>query len=270
MQASVKEGRGSVPLCASHRRGAIAPLRIAAPAKCLDCCKRSSAFPAWLVCPSITGCKQLACCSAFEGRLQSACVPAADRLPIARPLLLDCFWSVMSKFHGSSVCAWYSVVFCSLAFLQVRDWCDDLCQYAHVAAAICDTLLLPPIFALCTAPGFQCRFSRRTRVPRRRRLTSCWTRSCYLVPLPLTVLLALRLQYNNRNQYYKCLSQTACQFIPRMTSGTSEFLSVTSSYFNRFTNHDSVSIEFWFPEPSCSVAALSILHFSSPDRTFEK
>ena len=25
MQASVKEGRGSVPLCASHRRGAIAP-----------------------------------------------------------------------------------------------------------------------------------------------------------------------------------------------------------------------------------------------------
>ena len=192
MQASVKEGRGSVPLRASHRRGAIAPLRIAAPAKCLDCCKRSSAFPAWLVCPSITGCKQLACCSAFEGRLQSACVPAADRLPIARPLLLDCFWSVMSQFHGSSVCAWYSVVFCSLAFLQVRDWCDDLCQYAHVAAAICDTLLLPPIFALFTAPGFQCRFSRRTRVPRRRRLTSCWTRSCYLVPLPLTVLLALR------------------------------------------------------------------------------
>ena len=59
-------------------------------------------------------------------------------------------------------------------------------------AAICDTLLLPPIFALCTAPGFQCRFSRRTHVPRRRRLTSCWTRSCYLVPLPLTVLLALR------------------------------------------------------------------------------
>ena len=152
MQASVKEGRGSVPLCASHRRGAIAPLRIAAPAKCLDCCKRSSAFPVWLVCPSITGCKQLARRSAFEGRLQSACVPAADRLPIARPLLLDCFWSVMSQFHGSSVCAWYSVVFCSLAFLQVRDWCDDLCQYAHVAAAICDTLLLPPIFALCTAP----------------------------------------------------------------------------------------------------------------------
>ena len=192
MQASVKEGRGSVPLCASHRRGAIAPLRIAAPAKCLDCCKRSSAFPVWLVCPSITGCKQLACRSAFEGRLQSACVPAADRLPIARPLLLDCFWSVMSQFHGSSVCAWYSVVFCSLAFLQVRDWCDDLCQYAHVAAAICDTLLLPPIFALCTAPGFQCRFSRRTRAPRRGRLTSCWTRSCYLVRLPLTVLLALR------------------------------------------------------------------------------